>query len=209
MKKRSDKQNIASQINSAAKKYKNNLVGKIFLYVFNNESIEVIYRTKDFRHLTGVDTKLSAQEFYKTAVQNKLQSYQISFSSRHPYDLVKKKLKHLQDISGLATGESFMLKEVTTQTEIYKFGTTDLNFSLCFNKETDNNGIEQGDCFIVKTLRDGDCFSKSSDVYTVTHIFSRSNTEKKYNQLIYIEPNHTIDELPLDIQSMLSDELLN
>lgn len=75
-------------------------------------------------------------------------------------------------------GESFMLKEVKTQTELYKYGTTDLKFFLCFNKECDINGIEQGDCFIAKPLRDEDYFSKSNDVFTITHIFSKPNDKK-------------------------------
>lgn len=204
-----DRKKIVKQICKAAQKYKQNLVGKTFLYIFNNNYIEVMFKTKDFKHLTGVESTLSAQDFYKNANHKNLQPNQIYFTSRHPYVLAARKLQHLNDISNLAMNESFMLKDITTQTETYKFGTTDLNFSLCFNKEKDSSGVERGNCFIAKSLRDEDCFSKSSDVYTVTHIFSRSNTEKKYNQALYIEPNHTIDELPLETKNMISDELLN
>ncbi len=208
MKTQIDRQKIVSEIIKAAKSYKQNLVGKTFLYVFDNKHIEVMFKAKDFRHLTGVDTTLSAQEFYKKAHQGKLQASQIFFSARHPYSLAQKKLKHLQDISSLAMGESFMLKDVNTQTESYKYGTTDLEFSLCFNKEYDVNGIEQGDCFIAKSLRDEDCFSKSNDVFTITHIYSKANDEKKYNQELYCEQGYSVDDLPPEIQSMLSEDLL-
>lgn len=207
MKTQIDRQKIISEIIKAAKSYKQNLVGKTFLYVFDNKYIEVMFKAKDFRHLAGVDTALSALEFYKKAHQGKLQASQIFFSARHPYSLAQKKLKHLQDISSLAMGESFMLKDVNTQTESYKYGTTDLEFSLCFNKECDINGIEQGNCFIAKSLRDEDCFSKSNDVFTITHIFSKSNDKKKYDTLLYMDKNSSIQSIGDDIKELLSDTL--
>ena len=208
MKTQNDRKIIVSEIIKAAQAYKQNLVGKTFLYVFDNKHIEVMFKAKDFRHLTGVDTTLAAQEFYKKAHKGELQASQIFFSARHPYSLAQKKLKHLQDISSLAMGESFMLKDVNTQTESYKYGTTDLEFSLCFNKEYDVNGIEQGDCFIAKSLRDEDCFSKSNDVFTITHIYSKKNDEKKYSQELYCEQGHSTDDLLPEIKEMLSEELL-
>lgn len=53
----------------------------------------------------------------------------------------------------LAGSEGFMLEEIVTDTRTYKFGTTDLNFTLCLNKEYDDNGQQKGDCFVVESLR--------------------------------------------------------
>lgn len=203
-----DKQTVVSEIVKAAKAYKQNLVGRTPLYVFNNKYIEVMFRTKDFRHLTGVDTSLSAQDFYKKAYKGKLQVTQIFFTARHPYALARKKLKHLQDISSLIIGESFILKDLNTQSESYKYGTTNLKFSLCFNKECDINGAEQSNCFIAKSLRDEDCFSKSNDIFIITHIYSKSNNEKKYNQELYCEKGYSVHSLTPEIQSILSEDLL-
>lgn len=54
----------------------------------------------------------------------------------------------------LAGSEGFMLEEIVTTTKIYKFWTTDLNFTLCLNKELDDEGNEKGGCFVVESLRD-------------------------------------------------------
>ena len=67
MKTQIDRKKIASEIAAAAKAYKRNLVGKTFLYIFDGQCIEVIFKIKDFKHLTGVDSLLSAQDFYKKA----------------------------------------------------------------------------------------------------------------------------------------------
>lgn len=142
--------NIIYEIESAAKLYKEHLVGKQFLYVFEGKYIEVIYKVQNFKHLTGVETSLSAKRFYHIAINHMLQANQIYFTKKHPYDLCTKKIKHIKEVALLAGSESFMLEEITTNTRMYKFGTTDLKFSICMNKETDELGIEKGDCYVVQ-----------------------------------------------------------
>lgn len=207
MSKNQDRKNIVKAINDAAQLYREHLVGKRFIYVFEDRYIEVIYKASSFRHLTGVATNLSAKSFYRFASNRQLQANQIYFTAKHPYDLCKKKIKHIGELAALSKSESFMLEEIITDTKTYKFGTTNLNFTLCLAKELDDIGNEKGDCFIVESLRDEDCFSKSKSAYTVTHIFSRSNDVKKYTDILYIEPSTSINELPENIKEMLSDEL--
>lgn len=204
-----DRKNVVAEITKAAKNYKQNLVGKTFLYVFDNRYIEVMFKAKDFKHLTGVDTNLSAQDFYKKAHNGTLQASQIFFSSRHPYKLAQKKLNHLQNIATLAMGKSFMLENISTDTASYKYGATDLNFSLCFNKEYNSDGIEQDNYFIVESLRDGDSISKSDSVFAITHAYVKANNVKKYDQEIYCEQNHSVHTLPTNIKDLLSEHLTN
>ncbi len=60
-----DRRALVHEINAAARLYNDNLVGKRLLYVFDNRYIEVIFERKNFKHLTGPDTNLSANEFFK------------------------------------------------------------------------------------------------------------------------------------------------
>ena len=78
-KKKHEREQIVREINKAAQLYKQHLVGKKFLYVFDERYIEVCYKIDGFRHLTGVETNLSAKRFYQYAVKNQLQSTQIYF----------------------------------------------------------------------------------------------------------------------------------
>jgi len=188
--------------------YRKHLVGKRFMYVFDNRYIEVIYKNENFRHLTGVDTNLSAKQFYSYAVRRILTTSQIYFNAVHPYDLCVRKVKHIGDIATLAGSESFMLEEIKTNTQSYKFGTTDLNFTLCMNKEKDDQGNEKGDCFVVESLRDEDCFSKSNQAYVVTHIFARQNDVKKYTDMLYIDSSASMEDLPENVKDMLEPSLL-
>ena len=209
MSKVQDRKNIVKKIENAAALYREKLVGKRFIYVFDNRYIEVIYKAENFRHLTGVETFLTARRFYSYAARRILATSQVSFSSSHPYDLCLRKLQHINEVAEMAGSESFILEEIKTNTKSYKFGTTDLNFTLCMNRELDSQGNEKGDCFIVQSLRDGDCFKKSKDVYVVTHILSRSNDKKKYTDLLYMDQSATIQDLPADILELIDEGLIS
>lgn len=208
MSKKSDKEKIAGEICKAAKLYKEHLVGKRFIYVFDGRYIEVLYKNVNFKHLTGVGCNMSAKDFYKNALKGRLQGPQIYFTKEHPYSLCKRKVKHLCDISTLASSENFMLEEIVTDSRIYKFGTTDLEFSLCMNKERDETGAEKGECYIVESLRDEDCFSKSKNAYTVTHILSKENTVSCYTDILFIDKTTSLCELPDTVRCMLDKKLL-
>ena len=178
------------------------------MYVFDGRYIEVIYKAENFRHLTGVETFLSAKRFYSYAARKILTADQIGFNAKHPYDLCVRKVEHIGEVATMAGSESFLLEEIKTDTQSYKFGTTDLNFTLCMNKELDDQGNEKGDCFVVQFLRDEDCFSRSKEAYSVTHIFSRANDKKKYTDLLFLDKNADMNNLPQEVKKLLDDCLL-
>ncbi|MBR2286775.1 MAG: hypothetical protein IJ865_00930 [Clostridia bacterium] len=66
------KEAIRQQIVRAAEIYSRELAGKTFLYVYGQEYFEVSFMTDRFLHLTGVQSKLSAKDFYKKARSKKL-----------------------------------------------------------------------------------------------------------------------------------------
>lgn len=194
---------IVAEIKSAAALYKKYLVGKKFMYVFDNRYIEVIYKAQNFKHLTGVETHLSAKRFYHAAISNQLQMNQIWFTKEHPYDLCIRKIRHLHDLVDLAASESFILEEIKTNTQAYKFSTTNLDFTLCMNRETDASGKETSECYIVQSLRDEDCTKKAKEVYEVTHILSKPNDAPQYTDIIWLDKKHSIDTLPSEVASMV------
>ena len=90
---------ILKKIHNAAKNYQRYLAGKTFMYVYEGKSIEVVFKNSSFLHLTGVNTKLKAKEFYKHAkTKNGLKVQEFFFDKDHPYDLAEKKTDHLEDL---------------------------------------------------------------------------------------------------------------
>lgn len=202
MNKRKERIWVVNKIICVADMYKRNLLGKTFLYVFNNEYIEVSFRKADFAHLTGIDKHLSAVEFYKEAVRGTLREKQVFFSKRFPRDLCLKKLRELHNLFKLTCSDLIVLKDIKTSTKFYKFGFTDLDFTLCVCEDIDENGNKKSGYFVPRSFRIGDCFEKSREVYSVDFIFSKENNKRFYNKLNFGD-KEKIKALPIEIKNML------
>ncbi len=195
-------------INAAAASYKADLVGRVFLYVFEGQFIEVIYRAKEFRHLTGIGTTLPASDFYRVATQRHLTPNQLLFDARHPADLCKVKMQHIQNLPAVVSSDVIVLETVGTQTKSYQFGFTELNFTLCMDKDLDASGNPKSDYYIVQSLRDGDSFSRSGNQYECNYIFSKQTGQKLYDTINYSDGKIPIDDLPDAVKDKLKPALL-
>ena len=199
---------VINSINVAAAQYKQSLVGRVFLYVFEGSMIEVAYHETEFRHLTGVATKLTAQSFYDKAVSGTLQQSQVFFDTRHPYHLCRRKMRHIQNLSAVTNSALIVLKDVSTSTETYHFAFTELNFTLCLGRDIDlATGQPKNDYYVVKSLRDGDMFNRSLCQYECNYIFSRQNDKKLYDTICYSDGKVSIRELADGIKEKLSQSI--
>ncbi len=208
MNKTQDKINIVNTIIQAAADYKTYMVGRSFLYVFEGRYIEVIYRARDFLHLTGVDTNLSANEFYKEAIRGTLRHTQIFFSKRHPYDLCVRKMLHLAHITAVTNSSIFLLEDLVTNTFQYKFGLSELNFTVCLDADKDSNQMIVSDHYIVRSLRVEDSFDRSSGAFEVQYIFVKPNDVRLYPTISYTDHRINIIDLPEEVLAKLNPILL-
>lgn len=92
---------IRKQIIAASEVYRDKLAGKVFLYVYGENYFEVVFPTDRFRYLTGVNSSISAQEFYDKAKDSMLSTGQIFYDREHTYRGAKKKLPCLLLLSSL------------------------------------------------------------------------------------------------------------
>ena len=49
---------------------------------------------------------------------------------------------------------------------------------------------------------------RSKEAYSVTHIFSRANDKKKYTDLLFLDKNADMNNLPQEVKELLDDCLL-
>ena len=127
---KTDKKNAIRQaIVDAAIVYSQNLAGKTFLYVYGDEYFEVSFPIDHFLHLTGVETRLSAKDFYKNAKKSILTNNQFYFDVRHVYANAKKKLPCLKRLPELTNEMVCVLKNMETMTITYKLSVTNLEFT--------------------------------------------------------------------------------
>ena len=193
---KTDKKNMIRQgIIDSAEIYSQNLAGKVFLYVYGEEYFEVSFPVDHFLHLTGVETRLSARDFYKNAKKTILTNNQFYFDARHPYANAKKKLPCLKRLPELTNDMVCILKDMETLRIIYKLSVTNLEFTLGLTENTDNNGNKINDYFLPMTLRVIDSsVEKSSDGEVVDFIFAKDASISKYDTLLVEDKSKTIPD---------------
>ena len=201
-----DKKNaIRQDIIDSAGVYSQNLAGKSFLYVYGEEFFEVSFPVDHFLHLTGVETTLSAKDFYKNAKKGKLTNSQFYFDVRHPYANAKKKLPCLKRLPELTNDMVCILKDMQTVTIIYKLSVTNLEFTLGLTENVDNQGKKINDFFLPMSLRVEDTsVEKSNDGEIVDFIFSKDASKTKYDSIL-VEDKHI--SIPDSVKHLISDSL--
>lgn len=191
---KTDKKNaIRQEIMDSAIIYSSDLAGKTFLYVYGNDFFEVSFPVDHFLHLTGVETRLSAKDFYKNAKKGILTNNQFYFSVRHPYANAKKKLPCLKRLPELTNEMVCILKDMQTITIMYKLSVTNLEFTLGLTENLDNYGKKINDYFLPMSLRVEDSsVEKGTDGDIVDFIFAKDASKAKYGDLIVKDESKNI-----------------
>ncbi len=195
---KTDKKNaIRLDIMDSAVIYSSQLAGKNFLYVYGDDFFEVSFPVDHFLHLTGVETRLSANDFYKNAKKRILTNSQFYFSGRHPYANARKKLPCLKKLPELTSEMVCILKDMKTVTITYKLSVTNLEFTLGLTENLDNYGKKINNLFLPMTLRVEDSsVKKSADGAIVDFIFIKDGSESRYrNLLVNDESKHIPDSV--------------
>lgn len=203
---KSKDEQIRKQIIAASKIYRDNLAGKVFLYVYGESYFEVVFPTNCFRHLTGVNSFISAQEFYDKAKDSMLSTGQIIYDKDHTYRGAKKKLSCLLLLPMLTNDIVCVVKEMQTVTLTYKIGVTNLNFTIGLAENRNLEGEKLNDWFLPRTLRVKDkAIENSMDAEFVDFIFCKDASVDKYSQMTYADRDK---KLPLVIKKFLSEDLV-
>lgn len=195
------KAQIIRRIHSAAIQYKNYFVGNTYMFVYQNQYIEVMFKKSSFLHLTGVNTNISAENFFDHAlIRNGLRPQEVLFGQNHPYDLADKKTQYLIDLYKITLTDVIIATDIQTMTFKYSIGITNLEFIVCLGDDTDSKGNLKSKCKVPYSFRVEEIENnKFNKLYYVTHIFKKKTGEKKYNVLTYgnIED---VKLLPMEIQ---------
>lgn len=203
-----DKKNAIRQgIIKAAIVYSQSLAGKTFLYVYGDEYFEVSFPVDHFLHLTGVETRLSAKDFYRNAKKAILTNNQFYFDARHVYANAKKKLPCLKRLPELTNEMVCVLKDMQTMTITYKLSVTNLEFTLGLTENIDRGGNKINDFFLPMSLRVKDSsVEKSNDGEIIDFIFSKDTSVAKYDVLLVEDKDKKIPDC---IKHLISNSFYN
>lgn len=201
------KNQLVNRIRRAAKEYKEHLVGKTFLFVYEKGFMEVMFTTKAFFHLTGVNSRLSAIDFYKHAVmQNGLRASEIFFDSKHPFDFANLKTQRLKDLYKITIQDVLIADGVVTATANYELAVTDLKITLCLGRDTDVKGNVISGRWVPYSFRVEEIDSdKLNDLYEVQFIFCKETNapqNTKYKEMTFGR-KEDLDKLPDEIKNII------
>lgn len=171
------KSQIIRRIHRAALKYKEVFVGNTFMFVFNNDYFEVMFKKSSFMHLTGVASCLKADDFYNHALTERgLRPGEIFFNEDHPYDLADKKTSILIGLGDITIKDSSVAMGIETKTFSYKLGVANLKFTVCLGDDKNSLGEIQGKCKVPYSFRvEGISDTKSDDIYSVSHVLRKKD----------------------------------
>lgn len=194
---------LRTNIISGANTYKNRFLGKNFLIVYCNKYIEIQFTAENFLHLTGVATRLTAENFYNNAVNSTLTLNNIIINRQNPYSIAFNKTNNLTQLHKILEEPSIILEDITTQTTTFKIALTEYNFTLCFNKYTDavpyytvcSHRVENKSMNII---------NKSKNAYFVDFILEKPTTAQKYDKITYQDQTK---QLPQTIHHLIADNL--
>lgn len=189
------KNTIRQGIIDAAMIYSSSLAGKTFLYVYGENFFEVSFPVEHFLHLTGVETKLSARDFYKNAKKKKLTTNQFFFSARHPHANARKKIPCLKRLPELTNQFVCILKDMETLTITYKISLTNFEFTLGLTENVDVDSDKVNDLFFPMSLRVKDSsVEKSNSGEVVDFIFAKDASVEKYSILLVKDERKRVPE---------------
>lgn len=180
---KASKRDIAKRINEAAIYYKNNIINKDFLILFEGNSIEFSFTRKNFLHFCGVEAKyMSALDFFKKASKGKVTSKNFYFTKDHPFNLASLKTENLINMFTLLQKDSLMITDLYTKTKSFKLGAIDCNIVICLDfvksKMSDQYDL------IPFSLRVEDVpTSRFNKIYEVDYVLSKEAGSKEYNTI--------------------------
>lgn len=198
------KSQMIRNIHKACLCYKEYLLGNTYMFVYDNTYIEVLFKRSSFMHLTGVASRLSADDFYKHAsTKSGLRPSEIFFTKEHPYDFAVKKTNCLSDLYKITIEDALISTDLKTMSLNYAIGITNLQFVICLGKDLNKNGGLASSCLVPYSFRvENIDNNKYSDLCEVTHVFKRDSNKKVYQTLTF-GCSESIKYLPASIQEKL------
>ncbi len=138
------KKRLIEKLKNAAIYYRDYLLGKSFLVLYNeNQFVEVLFKKSDFMHLTGVSSNLNAERFFdvclkKGSDKRYIRESDIFTTTLHPFHLAIKKLEVFAEIHNVFYKASYLLEDIRFEKSSYTFGVANFELTLLCERYSNN-----------------------------------------------------------------------
>lgn len=176
-----NKQDAIRTITECADEYQKYFAGRKHLYIYDKNGmtdyIEAIFHKSTYRHLTGVNTDLSANQFYNKCINHQLSSKDFEFRADGTTELKMRALPRLMRVN---TGYK-MIGEFD-----------DCRPKLITEKVAGNQFCCMGfvsvkkNCYIPNTILQEDIRDITTDTYRVIAVYSKDISDNEYTDILYL-----------------------
>ena len=178
----SQKQYLRDKVVNGAKIYKKYLLNKKFLIICeNNDSHEIVFKKKDFKHLTGIESDLNENRFFENSAASTLSENNILENQHYNYKTLKFKADKIETIDTLLyrniEGSLFMV-DLHTNTCDFPVAIKNINSNVCIGFLGNDNHARS----LRKFSNSQNCRSEKK----IKAIFSKTNGDKEYSDIVYI-----------------------
>ena len=190
-------------VHDCANEYKRNLAKKCLLFVTKRDDtvfFEVVFLPQNFKHLTGIASKLSGLDFYNLAVKNRLSPNDIALADDGTTDLKLDVLPQLVRIHTTArmVGDYDQSKSLLVTDKIAGTVTAAMGFIQTKGMYLPNTALK-------KDVRE---LTKSTIRHRVATIFSKPRHAKMYSNLTYIAKSLTLEDISANIDEYVDLSVL-
>lgn len=195
--KKYNKLNIISKLQTNVRIYKENLLNKIVMFVFENKKeqkinyIETLFKGSNFMHLTGIKYKYGATRFFNDCVDNKLLQKDIIIDN---IGLTVLKLEVLENAMAIHKSAKKIgtYNDNKTNIKIEKI-IGNMHCWIGFSKLKHNNAEMK--YYYPKTLIQDDFKKNVIDEDKIIAILSKNKKDNLYSEITYLSKNTTLQLL--------------
>lgn len=162
--------------------YHHFLSGKVFLVICEDGSENTIrFFNKDFIHLSGIKSNLSDNTFFESCKKNQLSEGNILTRQKYNWQTLKGKGIRLRNIHRI------VYADVKDSLFVFHLHTNTADFPVAIRNSITNTCVGyQNDIHQARTLRKFTNSACSESEKRISAIFAKSESQKKYDELVYI-----------------------
>ncbi len=199
-----DKKQGMTIISDCAKLYKENLLDKNLLIIYEDKTdktstkyFEVLFKAKNFLHLTGIESPkdIPSKRFFELALKSKLPLDRISFKADGTTEMKLSILKNTMKIHKLAKMVGYY-NDTKPQLKTEKIAGT---ISMCVGFVEDNN------IYVPNTVLKEDVRNVTNSPQSrILAIYSKDKSEEKYSERTYLAKNINDTMFPKEILELIT-----
>lgn len=202
---------LIKEIEKSAIEYGNKLEGNCYLYIYQDKCFEVYFARDCFRHLTGVNSTVTANDFYLQAQQNRLNQNVINFGNDDIRTCLKK-ARHLSDLYKLTITDTIVIEDVHTKYMEFEIGITNLKLTLLLHENgfiKDKTGKIISDIYLPSSFRVGDNPMALAQAYeTIDCVLQKKFGDVEYSTIVFQDECFDMRKLPDYVKQKISKELV-